>query len=917
MGSRITTAKILIFALALLCAWHLAEAMPLMARLVNAAPTTVGLQSTPNPSAAGGAAVFTALVFPSAGGQAFSNFNPPAQNPLSENGIWLSPINPHSSVALQSNTKHQVYATAIGFDSAARYIGQTSSGDQYSQATIVSLTGNTVEGVLTRIQSATDSSCYGLVAFYADFYTIVRINDNQTEMKFVQTGDSLGAGGRLADFGVKPKAGDVVRLEVSGSPNPTLKAYVNGILLGSVVDTGTTDAFGPHPPLSGGQPGIYTYVGTGQTADTMLTNWSGGNLITGAMPTGTITFSEGATVLGTGTLDAFGQGSFSTLSLSTGTHAITAAYSGDTNFGSGSSQIDYHVVGTGQASRTTVQSSQNPSTSGQALTFTANVSSVMNGLAAASNFGPPAESPLSENGKWATPVNAATTIAVQKDATNTISPTTPGMGAMARYVGQTYSPNQYAQATIVSRGASTIEGVFTRIQSNANGSSYGLVDYFGSFYTIVRMQDFGNYARFAGTSSSFGGGRIMDFAVSPHAGDVIRLEVSGSPNPTLNAYVNGTLLGTVVDSGQSDSFGTYPPLLGGQPGVFVYMSTGSPVTPQLGSWSGGDNGAGVGSSTPTGTVTFMDGAAALGTGTLDTAGNALLTTSALATGSHAITVSYGGDSTFASSVSFPLTQVVSAGTGGLSATTTTLISSLNPATSGQVVTFTATVTSGSGTPGGTVTFSDGSTTLGSAVLDGTGHAAYTTSALAVGTHSITASYGGNVSYAVSASSALSEVISSSNNNNSGSGGSQTTVGSSLNPSFFGQSVTFTATAVPTGGLQASSSFNAPAENPLSEGGNWVSPLNPFSTIAVVKDGVSNTIAPSGSTVSGMARYVGQTYSGDQFAQATISARNGSTLEGVMVRIQSNTNVSAYGLIDHFGAFYSIVRSNDFGNWFRF
>ena len=57
-----------------------------------------------------------------------------------------------------------------------------------------------------------------------------------------------------------------------------------------------------------------------------------------------------------------------------------------------------------------------------------------------------------------------------------------------------------------------------------------------------------------------------------------------------------------------------------------------------------------GSGTPTGTVTFFDGATLLGTGTL-TAGVATFTTSSLAVGSHAITVTYAGDSDFAGSTS--------------------------------------------------------------------------------------------------------------------------------------------------------------------------------------------------------------------------------------------------------------------------
>jgi hypothetical protein len=63
---------------------------------------------------------------------------------------------------------------------------------------------------------------------------------------------------------------------------------------------------------------------------------------------------------------------------------------------------------------------------------------------------------------------------------------------------------------------------------------------------------------------------------------------------------------------------------------------------------------------PTGTVTFYDGATAIGTGTLDSTGNASFTTSSLAIGSHSMTASYGGQGVFSPSVSAVYTQVVNA-----------------------------------------------------------------------------------------------------------------------------------------------------------------------------------------------------------------------------------------------------------------
>lgn len=50
------------------------------------------------------------------------------------------------------------------------------------------------------------------------------------------------------------------------------------------------------------------------------------------IPTGTVTFTDGAVVLGTGSLNATGQATFTTSALSLGGHDITATYSGDTNF---------------------------------------------------------------------------------------------------------------------------------------------------------------------------------------------------------------------------------------------------------------------------------------------------------------------------------------------------------------------------------------------------------------------------------------------------------------------------------------------------------------------------------------------------------------------------------------------------------
>jgi hypothetical protein len=91
------------------------------------------------------------------------------------------------------------------------------------------------------------------------------------------------------------------------------------------------------------------------------------------------------------------------------------------------------------------------------------------------------------------------------------------------------------------------------------------------------------------------------------------------------------------------------------------------------------------------------------------------------------------------------------------ATTTSLTSSHNPSKFKMSVTFTATVASGAGTPGGSVTFLDGGTTLGTATLKA-GAATFSTKGLSRGTHSITAVYAGSTNFGGSTSAVLVETV---------------------------------------------------------------------------------------------------------------------------------------------------------------
>jgi hypothetical protein len=181
----------------------------------------------------------------------------------------------------------------------------------------------------------------------------------------------------------------------------------------------------------------------------------------------------------------------------------------------------------------------------------------------------------------------------------------------------------------------------------------------------------------------------------------------------------------------------------------------------------------------TGTVTFKHGVTTLGSVTLVN-GVAILAVNSLTLGEHSITAVYNGDSNYGVSTSSALNENV------VTATTTTLISSLNPSSFGNSVTLTATLAPLAAT--GTVTFKDGSTTLGSGPVNLTsGVATLSLSSLAVGSHSLTAVYSGDSNYAVSTSLVVTQNVVTA---------TTTTLISSLNPSTYGTSVTFTATLAP-------------------------------------------------------------------------------------------------------------------------
>jgi hypothetical protein len=242
-------------------------------------------------------------------------------------------------------------------------------------------------------------------------------------------------------------------------------------------------------------------------------------------------------------------------------------------------------------------------------------------------------------------------------------------------------------------------------------------------------------------------GNITSFD-APGAGATSTFE--GTGGFSINA--GGTIAGTYVDTNLVMHGFIFTPTLTATTTTLTPVPTPNPsvyqepvtltasVTSSGGTPANGEN------------VSFMSGTTSLGTAQL-TGGTASLTTTNLPTGTDSVTAAYGGDASFSGSTSTAVTQTVNK-----ASSSATLHSSLNPSTFGQSVTLTANISGQfSGVATGTVTFSSGSASLGSASVI-SNMATLITTALPVGTDSITAAYSGDSNFTGSTSNTLSQVV---------------------------------------------------------------------------------------------------------------------------------------------------------------
>jgi ELWxxDGT repeat protein len=464
----------------------------------------------------------------------------------------------------------------------------------------------------------------------------------------------------------------------------------------------------------------------------------------GAMPTGTVDFKEGTTDLTPGGVTLTGgQATFTTAALTVGSHTITAVYSGDSNL-SGSQGNDAANPQAVNQAATSMSFAAGPDVSlfGQSVVFFAFVAPVAPGAGIATGSVTFKEgatvlaSSVSLSGGHAS--FAINSLSV---GSHTITAFYSGDGNFLGSNSSTIEVVNQAGTTTALTSKSAVFGqqvVFTASVSAPAPSSVmptGTVDFKegAADLTPGGVTLSGGRATFSTATLTVGQHTITasysgnaQFAAS-QANDAAAPEVinQASSRTVLFAFPDPAVFGQVVS-------------------FTVALSVLAP-----------------GRGTPTGTLTFLDGTTTIGSVSLSTSsgGRATFTTASLSRGNHAINVNYGGNSNFLASSYNNFGETVQR-----DSTTTTVTASANPAVLGTSITFTAAVQAnspGAGTATGTVTFKDITTVLGTGTLNASGQATFTTSQLALGTHAITATYGGDNNFTTSVSAILGEVVQSS------------------------------------------------------------------------------------------------------------------------------------------------------------
>lgn len=442
-------------------------------------------------------------------------------------------------------------------------------------------------------------------------------------------------------------------------------------------------------------------------------------------------------------------------------YTVQAAYGGDSDFAASSGHFTQDV-GDGQTT-VTITSNANPSSAGEAVTFTATVSAVA-----------PAVGVPSGSVTFSVADAAGAQVQCAGGDTVTLSGGTAGcsVGGLA--------PADSPYTVTVDYGGDT----------SFDGSTQDLDQTVGTGDAAIALRSSANPAvsgesvTFTATVSAVAPATgtptgTVTFAVKNAAGGTVNC--SGGNTVTLAGGAGTcTITGLAAQSaysvgasysGDDDFSGTSATPLGetvdhDATTTALRSGTNPSTSDESVTFTATVASSAPGSGTPTGSVTFAvtgNGGSATCSGgdTVALSGGTAtctVTTMLASQSTYAVSASYGGDSNYSASTATPVTQTV-----GLGATRTVITSTADPSVSGQPYTLSATV-SGAGVPTGSVTFTlngdpifctGGKTDVEPLV---SGVATCGIGGSDPGSYGIVATYGGDANFSASTSNGFTQTV---------------------------------------------------------------------------------------------------------------------------------------------------------------
>ena len=385
-----------------------------------------------------------------------------------------------------------------------------------------------------------------------------------------------------------------------------------------------------------------------------------------SVPTGTVAFDNGTSVLSTVALDSSGVATYTTSSLNPNTYTLTAIYSGDSTYPTGNATASLTVTGLNATVKVTPAASSVTTASSLSVTVAVSGSSATPTGTVTLTGGGFNSTAATLSGGSATIVIPANSLSVGSDTlTASYSGDTtysPATGTASETVNALLTPSVKvtpAATTIVVSSSLSVTVALT----GSGATPTGTITLSGGGYTSTATSLSGGSATIVIPANSLSVG--SDILTASYSGDTNYASARGTASVTVAALpltptVTVTPSATTLDSGST-------------------LSVPVAVT-----------GAGV---TPTGTVTLSGGGYTSTTGTLANGSYTFaVPANSLSAGSDTLTVSYSGDANYATGT----------GTASVSVTESvyTVAASTPPAVSpGSPATLTVTVSTPSGYSG--------------------------------------------------------------------------------------------------------------------------------------------------------------------------------------------------------------------------